>query len=182
MDGDSAPISENNANREIKTTEHGRKVYGGGGITPDIIEPMRELNRFEGLLANREVFFQYARRLTSGQVPGAKEFELQSQNNQNGGKSLKSVPNLEVTEAVLTDFKAFLKEKAIDFTDQDIQNNADFIKRRIRNEAYVSLFGLQEGFRIAIQGDTQVIKALEVMPEAKSLMTSSRINAPAAGN
>jgi carboxyl-terminal processing protease len=182
MDGDSAPISEKNTNREIKETEHGRKVYGGGGITPDIIESMRDLNRFEGLLANKEVFFQYARRLTSGQVPSAKEFELQSQNNQNGGKSPKSMPDLEVTEAVLSDFKAFLKEKAIDFTDEDIQNNVDFIKRRIRNEAYISLFGLQEGFRVAVQGDTQVIKALEVMPEAKLLMTSSRINAPAVDN
>jgi carboxyl-terminal processing protease len=185
MDDDSAPIMENTSNREIKSTDHGRKVYGGGGITPDIIEPVRELNRFEGLLVSKEIFFQYARRLTAGQVPAAKEFELQPriiQDTGNGGNSPKSVPNLEATEAVIADFKEFLKEKKIDFTDEDIKINVDFIKRRIRNEAYISLFGLQEGFRIAVQGDMQVIKALEVMPEAKLLMTSSRTNAPAAEN
>ncbi len=55
--------------REIRHTDSGREVYGGGGITPDVLEPTREANRFEGRLAIKDVFFQYARRLTIG--PGA---------------------------------------------------------------------------------------------------------------
>lgn len=185
QDGGSFPSTDNNSNREIKTTDRGRKVYGGGGITPDVIEPMRELNRFEGLLVSKEVFFQYGRRLTSGQVPGAKNFEVPSKKDNIAvlmDKSTKPLPNLEITDGILADFKAFLREKKIEFTDEDIQSNVDFIKRRIRNEAYISLFGLQEGFRVAIQGDMQVMKALEVMPEAKLLMTTGRATTPAAEN
>jgi hypothetical protein len=40
---------------------------------------------------------------------------------------------------------------------------------------------MQEGFKIAIQGDTQVVKALEALPEAKQLMTTGRLT-PAAQN
>jgi carboxyl-terminal processing protease len=162
--------------REIRHTDSGRVVYGGGGITPDVIEPTREANRFEGRLAIKDAFFQYARRLTSGQVPGAANFRLQNQES-----NPKSIPNLEITDSILADFKTFLHGLNVDFTDEDFQKNVDFIKRRIRQDVFTSLFGLQEGFRVAIQGDTQVLKALEVMPEAKLLMTSGRTT-PAAQN
>jgi carboxyl-terminal processing protease len=162
--------------REIRHTDSGRVVYGGGGITPDVIEPTREANRFEGRLAIKDAFFQYARRLTSGQVPGAVNFRLQNQES-----NPKSIPNLEITDSILADFKTFLHGLNVDFTDEDFQKNVDFIKRRIRQDVFTSLFGLQEGFRVAIQGDTQVLKALEVMPEAKLLMTSGRTT-PAAQN
>jgi carboxyl-terminal processing protease len=185
MDSAGAPAQEKTENREIKTTDSGRKVYGGGGITPDIIEPIKEYNKFEAQLVSKEAFFQYARRLTSGQVPGASNFEIRSKNNPKDAipeRSQKPAPNLEITDAIIADFKTFLKDRKIDFTDEDIRGNVDFIKRRIRNEAYIALFGLQEGFRADIQGDIQVIKALEVMPEAKLLMASGRTNAPAAEN
>ncbi len=174
LNGGDAAVPENHREREIRSTDSGRKVYGGGGITPDFMEPTREPNRFEGRLASKDVFFQYARRLTSGQVPGAANFQLNSQE-----KSSKSIASLEITDAILADFKNFLREKQVDFTEDDIQKNVDFIKRRIRQEIFTSNFGLQEGFRIAIQGDTQVLKALEVMPEAKLLMTSGKTSSTA---
>jgi carboxyl-terminal processing protease len=173
----------NDNEREVKYTDGNRKVYGGGGITPDIIESTRELNRFEMLLASKDSFFLYARRLTSGEVPGAGNFQLPAKNNEHiSEKAAKSVPSLEITNAILDDFKKFLREdRHIDFTNEDIQNNVDFIKRRIRQEIYTSNFGIQEGFKIGIQGDNQVLKALEMIPEAKSLMMSGRL-LPAAQN
>jgi carboxyl-terminal processing protease len=177
---DKAP--ENTGEREISSTDSGRKVYGGGGITPDVIESARELNKFEALLASKDVFFQYARRLTSGQVPAASNFQMPINNDEiatSSEKAPKSIPNLEITDAILADFREYLTERRVEFTNEDIQNNVDFIKRRIKQEVYTSSFGLQEGFKTAIQGDSQVLKALEMMPEAKSLMTSGQA-APAA--
>ena len=75
----------------------------------------------------------------------------------------------------MDDFKAFLRCRHVELTDEEIQNNVDFIKRRIKQEVYTSSFGMQEGFKIAIQGDTQVVKALEALPEAKQLMTTGRL-------
>jgi carboxyl-terminal processing protease len=173
--------AENDGEREVRYTDKHRKVYGGGGITPDIIEPVREPNRFEMLLASRDVFFQYSRRLISGEVSSAGDFQLLGNVTADQEEIKRKSLKLEITDAILADFKEFLKNRRIDFTNEDIQNNVDFIKRRIRQEVFTSSFGLQEGFKVAILADTQVLKALEVMPEAKSLMTPGRV-LPAAQN
>jgi carboxyl-terminal processing protease len=170
--------------RETKYTDSGRKVLGGGGITPDVVIPTRELTRFEALLTSKDIPFEYARRLTSGQVPAASSIQLPLKNdevNSPAAKNSRTTPRFEVTDAIMEDFKQFLRSKNLEFTDEDIQNNQDFIKRRIKQEVYNSSLGLQEGFKIAIQGDTQVLKALEVMPEAKQLMVTGRLT-PSAQN
>ncbi len=38
MNAADAAVPEDTQNREIRETDKGRKVYGGGGITPDVIE------------------------------------------------------------------------------------------------------------------------------------------------
>ncbi len=173
-----APGTEK-APHEVKNTDSGRQVLGGGGITPDVTVPLRELNRFEALLTSRDVFFEYARRLASGQVPAASNFLLPIKNEEVKTATSREVDALmakfEITDAILDDFKQFLRDHTIEFTAQDITDNLEFIKRRIKQEIFTSSFGLQEGFRVAIQGDTQVQKALELMPEAKSLMATGRV-------
>ncbi len=166
-------VPETTKDREIRQTDRGRKVYGGGGITPDFVEPARELSRFEALLASKDVFFQYARRLTSGEVPAASNFQIPARSiefSAAAGKVPRTLPNLEITDAILEDFKKYLVERRVEFAEEDIKSNEDFIKRRIRQEVYTSSFGLQEGFKAAVAGDSQVLKALDVMPEAKLLM------------
>jgi carboxyl-terminal processing protease len=179
-------IKPSTKEREIKYTDSGRKVLGGGGITPDLAVPMRELNRFEALLQSRDIFFEYARRLTSGQVPAASSLRLPLKTDEvattNSEKSSKPIPKLEITDAILEDFKEFLRSRKVEFTDADVQTNVEFIKRRIKQEVYTSSFGLQEGFKVAVSGDTQVMKALELLPEARQLMTTGRATIPAAQN
>jgi hypothetical protein len=96
-------------------------------------------------------------------------------------KNTGTPPEFEITNAILDDFKEYLRGRQIDFTNDDIQKNIDFIKRRIKQEVYTSTFGLPDGYKIGIQGDNQVLKALEVMPEANVLMTTGKI-IPAAQN
>jgi carboxyl-terminal processing protease len=170
--------------REIKQTDSGRKVLGGGGVTPDVEEPARELNRFEALLSSKQVFFEYARRLTSGQVPAASNFRVPAKSEEVGTSPAKAPrvdPKLEITDAILEDFKSYLRSRSIEFTENDIQENVAFIKNGIKQEVYTSSFGLQEGFKIAIQADNQVKKALEVLPEARLLMNTGR-SSPNAAN
>ena len=174
---DSPDLSENISGREIRQTDSGRPVMGGGGITPDIQIPARELERFEGILESKDVFFQYARRLTSGQVSAAEGFTRQLKKMKMDKSDFTipgTTPELVITEEILADFKEFLISRNIEFTEKDINSSKDFIKRRIKQDVFTSSFGLQEGYKVSIQGDTQVSKALEVLPEAKLLMTSGR--------
>ncbi len=183
MDVDSI-ATEDDQEREIRTTDGGRRVLGGGGITPDIVVAMRELNRFEGTLTSKDVFFQYARRLTSGEVPAASNLQLPTKKDEvavDREPSKEDLPELEINDAILEDFKEYLRDRNIEFTQEEVSDNVEFIKRRIIQELLTSAYGLQEGFRVAIQGDTQVLKALEMMSNAKSLMISGRTT-PSAQN
>ncbi|MDR0311229.1 MAG: S41 family peptidase [Acidobacteriota bacterium] len=162
--------------REIKYTDSEREVYGGGGIAPDIIEAARLLNRFESLLRRKDVFFQYAQRLTSGEVPSAREFKLpegaDGEAQPARGKNTDHVSDFVINEEIISDFRQFLKERNIEFTEEDLTANADYIKRQIRQGVFTSHFGIQEGYKISVEGDNQVQKALAEMPAAKTLMTS----------
>lgn len=175
------PDAPGNENRKTaaKATDSGREVREGGGITPDVKVELRELNRFEALLNSRDMFFEYARRLASGQAPAASTINLPIKSDEVKPAAARDVAaaaaKFEVTPAILDDFKEFLKSRNVEFTPQDISGNVEFIKRRIKQEVFNSAFGLQEGFKIAIQGDTQVQKALELMPEARTLMTTGKL-------
>ena len=169
------------AEREIRYTDSKRTVYGGGGITPDIIESARKLSRFESLLESKDVLFQYARRLTAGEVPSAENFKLpegageEYQALRGKNRSAKPLPEFAITETILEDFRQFLRERNIEFTNEDLEKNVDFIKRRIREAVFTSYFGIQEGYRVAVEGDNQVQKALAEMPDAELLMTSGHL-------
>ncbi|NWG12008.1 MAG: S41 family peptidase [Acidobacteria bacterium] len=168
--------------RETKQTDSGRTVQGGGGITPDIIVPMRELNRFEALLTSKDIFFDYARRLTAGNAAATSDIRLPVRSPElplAGSQVVKDAASFDVTDEILEDFKEVLRNRKIEFTDADIRDNIEFIKRRIKQEVFNSSLGLPEGFKVAIQGDTQVLKALEVMPEARALMTTGRLTTAA---
>jgi len=54
--------SGSNANRDIKLTDSGRTVYGGGGITPDVVIPPIKGNHFQGHAAAALRFFQLRKR------------------------------------------------------------------------------------------------------------------------
>ncbi len=170
--------------REIRYTDSGRTVYGGGGITPDIIVPMRDLTRFEALLSSRDIYFEYIRYLNSEQIPAANNLPLPLKNGEvpsSAENSAKEVPVVEISDELLKNFREFLHNQNMDFSDEDFQENVDSIRQSIKKEIYESSFGLQEAHKVEVQGDDQVLKALEVMPEAKLLMTTGRL-APAAQN
>src|ERR1041384_5106801 len=68
--------TENNtANREVKLTDSGRTVYGGGGITPDVKFDAPKSNHFQDTLLQHYAFFNFAKHyVLSHKI--AKNFEV----------------------------------------------------------------------------------------------------------
>jgi carboxyl-terminal processing protease len=142
------------AQTEMRTTDAGRKVYGGGGITPDVDAPERTLNRFEQSLARKYAFFNFARRYLAENKTIERDFD--------------------VTPAVLERFRRFLGEEQIEFTDADIAENLAYVKRNIREELTLSVFGMEDAYRVDIVADSQIVKAIELLPQAAAMLESSR--------
>jgi len=145
---------ENNNSHEVKLTDSGRTVYGGGGISPDVKIPPIKSNRFEDSLLQHYVFFNFAKRYIVNHRPDAKKFE--------------------VDDAVMQDFRKFLDEEKVPYTEADLLQNADFIRSSIKSEIFVDAFGQEEGLKVRAETDPEVIKGLELLPQAKALAENAR--------
>ncbi|HEY2930993.1 MAG TPA: S41 family peptidase [Acidobacteriota bacterium] len=158
---------------EVKLTDSGRKVYGGGGIAPDFKMSI-EANKIQAMLNARDVFFSYAHKLIAGDIPVARNFRLPAKSSDlSEAEQKKLMDSLVITDAILEDFKNYLKERSVIISDEDFQKNTDFIKRRVRKEVFDSFFGSREGYKVAIEGDEVVQKAIQLLPEAKALLQRS---------
>ena len=146
-------LAANSTNREVKLTDSGRTVYGGGGITPDEkIEPPKS-NTFQDELSYKDVFFHFAPVYVSNHTIDK---------------------NFQVDDAVMNQFKKYLGEKGIDFTEADISANLDWLKAHIRQEIVNIEFGQEQGLRVLADWDPMIQKALTYLPEAQALETHAQ--------
>jgi len=143
----------NTANREVKLTDSGRTVYGGGGIKPDYDIPPVKSNRFQDTLLQHYAFFNFAKRYVLNHHPSEK---------------------YEVDDATMQDFRKFLDEEKIPFSEADLVENNDWVRSNIKSEIFVDAFGQNEGLKVKEEADPLVLKALELMPEAKQLADNAR--------
>ena len=74
-----------------------------------------------------------------------------------------------VDEAVLEDFKNFLRESRFQATDPDLKENQEYIRTSIQKEVFSSRWGVEEGYRVFVEIDPQIRKALESFPQAQQL-------------
>lgn len=146
---------------EVKLTDSGRQVFGGGGITPDVKVAEPKLDDFEELLMARGVFFPLA---TS--VGDFAEYYL--------GSKPDVSKDFEVDEAVINQLKKYLDQEHIDYTASELQKDLPWLKWEIKREVFTSVFGLNEGYKVDLQNDPQLAKAETLVPEAKALYDNAR--------
>jgi carboxyl-terminal processing protease len=154
---------------EVKLTDTGRSVYGGGGITPDDDYTPPKANAFQQMLesynANILVF--------AGNAP--------NQDNAVGdfttyflGTHPTITKSFVVDDGVIHQFRDFLTKHNIKYTDQDIADNLDWIKLHIKREVFTSVFGQLEGYRVEAEGDPEILKGAELIPQARALYDNAR--------
>ncbi len=122
---DAAPA--NKSNLEVKLTDSGRTVYGGGGITPDEKITNIKSNHFQDNLLIHYAFFNFSKHYLASHAV-AKDFT--------------------VDDAVMQQFKDFLKTNQIEYTDQDVASSLDWVKESIKSELFtlaVRSVGRHEG-------------------------------------
>ena len=144
---------ENNANHEVKLTDSGRTMYGGGGITPDVKLAPFKSNKFQETLLQHYAFFNFAKRYVIGH---------------------KVTQSFEADETVLQDFRKFLDEEKVPFTEAELIENHEWLRSNIKSELFVDSFGQEEGLKVRAETDPEVMKALELLPQARALADNAR--------
>jgi carboxyl-terminal processing protease len=153
------PVDE----KEIFHTDLGRKVYGGGGITPDVMVKDEELSPFEQFLLSRNAYLNFA-------------VDYGSRN--------KVTKNWQPDQAkVLDEFgKWLVKEKLAtqdevdkNLTEKDIR---DYSMLQIRAELMNTVGGQEARHRVLSEGDVQLQEALKLFGRASEMMAQRRELAP----
>ena len=49
-----------------------------------------------------------------------------------------------------------------------------WLKWQIKREVFTSVFGLNEGFKVALQDDPQLDKAMDLIPQSRALYQNAR--------
>jgi carboxyl-terminal processing protease len=141
--------------QDVKATDSGRKVYGGGGITPD-----------EKYTGQRSNLFQ--RRLVP--IPGAPDAFYHFAAVYFGTDKPKLPQGWQPNDQVLANFRQYLKDQHIPFSDTDFDANRDWVRDRLQYEFYFRAFDKNTANRAAWAKDPEVTKAIESMPKAEALL------------
>jgi len=100
-------------------TKHGRTVYDGGGIIPDIKTKSRRFSNIAMTLYSKFLIFDYAT-LFSRQH-----------------STIPPTPEFEITDTIYNDFLAFLSDKKYDYTTRSEQT-LDQLKKDAERESYLT--------------------------------------------
>jgi carboxyl-terminal processing protease len=146
---------------EIRQTDSGRQVTGGGGITPDIIVESPKLSKFQEDLFRSDVFF-----------PG--DQGVGSFTRYFLGTKPTITHSFEVDDKVLKAFRDYLAKHNFRYTEPDFADNQEWVKRKIKQEVFMSNYGTQEGFKVLLEADPQVQKAVDAVPQARALYENAR--------
>lgn len=140
--------------RKKFTTATGRIVYGGGGITPDVFVKPAPLARTTQLLEVRSAIFNY------GVEYVAKHPDV--------------TEDVAITPAIIEDFVQFATAKDIAPV-ADIRealtkpNDRAFVERAVKAEIIAAKYGFDASYPYRLQGDNQIAKAIETLPDSQKL-------------
>ncbi len=146
--------------REEFATDLGRKVFGGGGIAPDLVVEPRDISAPLQFLLARAAFFRFG-------VDWA---------NRHPEVDRSWTPDQQVLDE-LGDW--LVREKLQERADvhQELVDEASrvYILRQLRAEVFSSRFGIDAWHQVVAEGDTQIQAALGVFPRAAALLAQRQV-------
>ncbi len=167
-------------------TKNNRKVYDGGGITPDLVIESETSSKILLSLFRERLFFDYATefRLKNENILSAKDFKITDEmfldfknflsdkeyeyetDTEKAYKKLKKVAKDEnYFESMKNDFD-LLVNKIEDAKSDDLEKNKDFIKEILANEI-VSRYYYQKGrIQSSLNYDKDVLQAISVISDS----------------
>jgi carboxyl-terminal processing protease len=159
---------------EMRRTDLGRAVFGGGGIEPDIKVEAPAVNNTQ-LAIWTTGLFMFVRELMAGQVGaapnfkrGAIEFDHQPRPNE-----------FAVTDEVLKAYREFMasfvaKNEDYGLTMKMVDENLDWSRQKIREEALIAAYGVDTQKRMTTELDPQLQRAIAALPESQQLAEKAR--------
>jgi carboxyl-terminal processing protease len=155
-DRDPNAEADSASGRPVFLTSGGRKVYGGGGISPDVIVKPETISLTAIRLLQQQVFFEYGTTYAAQHRGLASDFQAFRN-------------RFQVDEQMVNDFIGLARRRGIEMNDQHIAQDSGFIKRRIKSELARNLWSTREFYQIEALGDQQVVEARKLFERAAKI-------------
>jgi carboxyl-terminal processing protease len=148
-DDSGAAVAPETTGHEVRRTDSGRTVYGGGGITPDYMVKAEREAALLSRLRRENLLFDYAVRYSAGH-PDLK-------------------PGFAVSDDMIKDFRAFLAQRNFKYENDAFESSRKGLELRLRSQIGRVKWGAEAESKILVDGDVQVQKALTLFDEAAKL-------------
>jgi carboxyl-terminal processing protease len=154
------PSESTLATRPRFKTAAGRTVYGGGGIYPDVVlHDSPRLSRPEIEMITKRVFFDTAN-------------EIVIKRNDWKPEAL-SKDKFKLDDPQWKKLRDSIAGKGVKMDDSTWTAEKPFVMLQLRAEIAQQAMGSLERYKINVEEDTQLAKALELFPQAQKLVASS---------
>ncbi|CAN5557544.1 MAG: S41 family peptidase [Acidobacteriota bacterium] len=162
--GDETPVMPKGPKAK---TDSGRTVYSGGGINPDVVVKAQTITnekaRYQQKLNNP--IFAYALDVAFGKVKAFENYRADRPIMFEHDINVKDYP---VTDELYQSFKKFAVDK-YKYTPAQIEREREFVERSLRTELVTAAYGSTTSFQVFNEYDIQLMKAIELLPQAKQL-------------
>src|ERR1051326_5014732 len=140
---------------DVKSTDIGRKMLGGGGITPDEKYEGPHYSLFQRRLYNSSILFHFASTYFGANKP--------------------ALPvNWMPDDQVVARFKDYLQSRHFPMNPGDFDRDKQWDREQIRDEFYLRAFDKKTSDRAQIMDDPEMAKAVEALPKAQGLMSEAQ--------
>lgn len=148
--------------RPVYKTASGRKVLGGGGVTPDYVVKLDTLTPFAIDVIRKNLIWEFTESFINSTQ--GKELKNKYQNNFND-----FLNNFKISENMMGKFLEMAKAKKIEVKQDQLNADKEDLENRIKSRIARSIWGNTAFYQVALQGDKQYIKALSLFPESMKI-------------
>ncbi|MDX5436480.1 MAG: peptidase S41 [Pontibacter sp.] len=145
-------------------TLHGRAVYGGGGIMPDVFVPRdtTELSEYLSQLYNKNIIREYTLEYYQKH---RKELEKMSFDKFN--------KNFQVTDKMLQEVVQMARESGVEYNDAQFKRSKSLLRNNLKAFIARSVYGNDGFFPVLHQSDEEFQQAIKHFSRAQRLATGS---------
>jgi carboxyl-terminal processing protease len=152
---------EGDSTKPVFKTAAGRKVYGGGGITPDYIIKAEKLTDLSVQILGKGVFQEYS-------------FNYMDRD----GKALREKYKTDlkrfreeftVTPEMKAEFEALAVKKGVTMNAEQLAKDLQYIETRIKAQIARAMWGNEGWYSVMRAEDNQFQKAVTLFPEAEKI-------------
>ncbi len=154
-------VEESDSTRPVFKTAGGRKIYGGGGITPDYIVKPEDATPLTVTIRNRNLFYEF---ITDYLAAHTKEIKEKYK-----GDFQAFDRDFKIDNALMNQFISFIKEKKVDFNEEQFAKDKEYTEARLKAHIARNFWGNDGWYPVILRSDNQLKKALSIFPEAAKI-------------